>query len=168
MTPVRCERCCAQLFLRAAQEVLAQVLDEAVAACEIVRMAQPISLQDMVVVLGLTGDQEGRVLFEFAGDTALRVAGVMNFGENFEEFNGMAGATLSELGNLIAGRAATLFNDSGGKLDISPPFVMRGVGMRSSDPMQRMSLVTSCGPVIVNFSTKRTKSAVTRIGERRP
>lgn len=155
MTQDKAEQC-AQVFLQATEEVLNQVLDEVVDPGQMALAPQPVSILEVAVILGLTGDQEGRVLFEFGQETALRIAGAMNFGETFVELDSMCRATLSELGNLVAGRAVTIFNDGGGNLQISPPILMCGMGMRSSDQsgVLRMCVRTSLGEVYVNLSVR--------------
>ncbi len=141
---------------RAAEEVLHQVLDEPVGQSRVSLVNSPVEILEVAVILGLTGDLEGRLLFEFSHATALQVAKAMNFGESFEELDPMARATLSELGNLVAGRFVSLHNDAGGELHISPPILMCGIGMRSSDQMavHRISVATQCGAVVVNLSVR--------------
>ncbi|MBT9588575.1 chemotaxis protein CheX [bacterium] len=154
---------CAQYFLQATGEVLKLVLNEAGVREEVTGMAHSGAVSDVVVILGLTGEaQEGRVLFELTHDTALRIVGAMNSGEEFDELNEMARATVAELGNLVAGRALTLFNDAGGNLHLSPPLLLYGVGIRIAhfSPANRMSVLSSLGEVGVNLWLRpKTNSA---------
>lgn len=147
-----CVKYCAQ----ATEEVLVQVLDGEVKRGQLSLVQSPVEILEVAVILGLTGDYEGRILFEFGHSTALKIAVAMNFGEPFEELDSMARATLSELGNLIAGRFVSLHNDSGGELHISPPILMCGIGMRSSDQsaVHRIGVETNCGEVFVNLSVR--------------
>ena len=147
---------CTETFVQATVEVLRDLYDEEYAPTPIVNVPSPVSILDVAVIVGLTGDWQGRVLFEFSMPTALGVVSVMNFGEVFEDLDSMARATLSELGNLVAGRAVTLVNDRGGMVHISPPILMAGLGMRSSDesPVQRFTVPTSSGEVGVNIAVK--------------
>jgi len=147
-----CVRHCAQ----ATEEVLVQVLDGEVKRGQLSMVQSPVEILEVAVILGLTGDYEGRILFEFSLVTALKIAGGMNFGEHFNELDSMARATLSELGNLIAGRFVSLHNDAGGELHISPPILMCGIGMRSSDQsaVHRIGVQTHCGEVFVSLSVR--------------
>lgn len=147
---------CVKYCTQATVEVLEQVLDGEVKRGESSMVQSPVEILEVAVILGLTGDYEGRILFEFGHGTALKIAVAMNFGEPFEELDSMARATLSELGNLIAGRFVSLHNDSGGELHISPPILMCGIGMRSSDQsaVHRIAVETNCGEVFVNLSVR--------------
>ena len=153
----------AQVFLRATHEILAELLDEVGTKGEIQSVDQPKAVFEVAVILGLTGDHEGRVVLEFCLDTALIIVSIMNFGEEFLDMDDMATATLTEMGNQVAGRAATIYNDAGGHLQISPPTLMCGMGMRCNDlhPATRMSVSIGAGDVVVNLST-RPKSILTQ------
>ena len=158
------EETCLQFCARATEEVLVQVLDGDVRRGQVSLVQSPVEILEVAVILGLTGDYEGRILFEFSHATALKIAVAMNFGEPFEEMDPMARATLSELGNLIAGRFVSLHNDAGGELHISPPILMCGIGMRSSDQsaVHRIGVETNCGQVFVNLLVRpRRLRAVT-------
>ena len=145
----------AQMFLRATDEILTELLDEKCNKGEIATVPEPKALFEVAVILGLTGDHEGRVVLEFCLDTALTIVSIMNFGEEFLDMDDMATATLTELGNQVAGRAATFYNDAGGSLQISPPILMCGMGMRCSDlhPATRLTVSIGAGDVVVNLST---------------
>lgn len=147
-------RGCVETFAQATQDVLDQILDEKANVGEAVRSSSPIDLLEVNIILGLTGDLEGRVMFEFNQADALMYCQVMNYGEEFTELDSLARSTLAELGNLIAGRAVTIIHDAGGRLSISPPIVMCGLGVRASDlnPVDRFPVVAPCGTMYVNMS----------------
>ena len=92
-------------------------------------------VQEVTVLLGLTGSLEGCFFLEFSKPSALKICEFMNFGEPFEELDDFACATLCELANLAGGRAVTLLNDNGGTLSIAP----RGDGPGSSGRSQGQS-----------------------------
>ena len=156
---------CTQTFVQATVEVLQDLLEQKLHPTPIETVDSPVAVLEVAVIVGITGNLEGRVLFEFSSRTALEIASVMNFGERFDEFNSMVRSTLSELGNLIAGRAVTLLNDSGADLHISPPILMCGLGMRSSDesPVKRFTVPTPCGDACVNLSTRPTERRITKL-----
>lgn len=156
------EETCLRFCAQATEEVLAQVLDGEIRQGEASVVQSPVEILEVAVILGLTGDHEGRILFEFGHATALKIAVAMNFGEPFEELDSMARATLSELGNLIAGRFVSLHNDAGGELHISPPILMCGIGMRSSDQsaVHRIGVETPCGQVYVNLSIRQRRAPI--------
>ena len=148
---------CFAAFQQGTEEVLIQVLEVPVEQGEVLVVDSPVAILEVAVIIGLTGDLDGRVIFEFNREAALKIASVMNFGEEFESLDdSMARATLSELGNLIGGRAVTLFNDGGNNLSISTPMLMCGLGIRTSDQqaVRKISVKTECGEVLVNLSVR--------------
>lgn len=147
---------CTAGFSRATEEILNTILEKPVTVGDSFTCTAPVDVMEVVVILGLTGDMEGRVLLECSEQTALKIVEAMNFGEAFETLEPMARATLNELGNLVAGRALTLFNDAGGRLSMTPPMLLCGVGMRASDraPVHVIPVETEHGPMRVNLSVK--------------
>ena len=150
---------CLEHFMRATQDVLETVQDRPVRLGPSLQISSPVEVMEVCVILGLTGDLGGRLLFEFSRQDALSIAGAMNFGETFTDLEGMARATLCELGNLIAGRALTTLNDEGGNLSISPPFFLCGLGIRAADdnPVLRFACETGSGNMFVNISTRNKR-----------
>lgn len=158
-------RDCVETFAQATQDVMDQILDEKAVVGEAASTSSPFELLEVNVILGLTGDLEGRVMFEFNQADALRYCQVMNYGEEFSELDSLARSTLSELGNLIAGRAVTIIHDQGGRLSISPPILMCGMGVRASDlnPVNRFPVRAACGEMYVNLSFRSTNKSNGRV-----
>ncbi len=95
----------------------------------LVKMAQPV--MGVVVMVGLAGDVEGRVLFDMSEDVALDIASRMN-GEQMTELDEMALSTVSELGNMVMGSVLSRLEAIGFNFDITPPTVMTGANMSIS------------------------------------
>ncbi len=74
------EDSCVKYCAQATEEVLVQVLDGEVKRGELSLVQSPVEILEVAVILGLTGDYEGRILFEFSHATALKIAVTMNFG----------------------------------------------------------------------------------------
>ncbi len=53
--------------------------------------------------------------------------------EEITEFDELAQATITELGNMITGRAVTKLSEMGYKFDVTPPAIFSGQNMQISD-----------------------------------
>jgi chemotaxis protein CheX len=108
----------------------------------------------VTAIVGVTGDSEGRVLFEMSRQTALAIAGEMNH-EPQLELGSLARDTLSELASMMTGRAISLLNDKGYKLRVSPPTLVAGDNvMISTAELETLTvpLETTHGEVVVNVA----------------
>lgn len=80
----------------------------------------------VLIMLGVTGQLEGQVIFEIKEENAKMLASKMMMGYEVPELDEMAMSAISELGNMIMGNAATVFSQQGTLIDITPPAVARG------------------------------------------
>ena len=147
-----------RVFADATVDVLATFMEKPATAGPLQTVRGSVPLLEVAVLLGITGNMQGRLLLEFSEETALKVCEAMNFGEPFETIDEMATATLCELANLAGGRAITLLNDGGGEFSIAPPTILYGTGMRASGVQSEVSVVpveTEAGTIIVNVSVAK-------------
>ncbi|TDI45482.1 MAG: chemotaxis protein CheX [Acidobacteria bacterium] len=143
-----------QPFISSAQEILESVLSGQIAAGRVQLSPAPLSGSAVTAVVGLTGDGEGRVLYEMSRDTALAIAGHMNE-EPMVELGTLARATLSELASMMTGRAISRLNDKGHHLRVSPPTLIAGDNVSISNVELETLVVpleTMHGEVIVNIA----------------
>lgn len=80
----------------------------------------------VMVIVGLTDQLRGNIVYNMTLDSAKRIASTMMMGMPVENFDAMAESAISELGNMLAANAATLFEGSGIKTNISPPTLIVG------------------------------------------
>lgn len=80
----------------------------------------------VLIMLGVTGQLEGQVIFEIKEENAKMLASKMMMGYEVPELDEMAMSAISELGNMVMGNAATVFSQQGTLIDITPPAVARG------------------------------------------
>lgn len=147
----------ATAFAEAATDVLATYLEKPAKTGRPTEVADPQELQEVAVIIGITGGMEGRLVLELDTACALRVCEAMNFGEPFDSLNPMARSTLAELANLIAGRAVTLLNDNGSAFSITPPVILCGIGMRASGVLSSTVIIpidTELGRLMVNIALR--------------
>jgi chemotaxis protein CheX len=119
----------------------------------------PFKADGTVTYLGISGDLEGRVIFQMEIDTALKIAGAMNQ-EEFDELNDIARSTIQELGNIISGNATTQLRSTadGKTIDITPPCLMIGQETTISDSVRsnylKVPLHTTYGDFIINLAVQ--------------
>ena len=142
-------------FVHAAFSVLKEILDVDIKRDRLKLKVSPIPTLGVAVVLGITGDVEGRVLYDMKKDTALKIAEVMN-DEKLPEFDELVRATINELGNIITGRAVSALNDLGYTFDLTPPSLFSGDNMDVSTLVDTLvvPLETPFGTVVVNVALR--------------
>jgi chemotaxis protein CheX len=141
-------------FVASAREILEEVLSGRIDAGKIRLSPAPISSLGVTAIVGVTGEGEGRVLFDMSRKTALAIASEMN-AEPQTELGSLAQDTLTELASMMTGKAVTLLNDRGHHLRVSPPTLVAGDNVTiSSAELETLvvPLSTSYGEVIVNVA----------------
>lgn len=141
-------------FVSSAREILEEVLSGRIEAGKIRLSPAPVSSRGVTAIVGVTGEGEGRVLFDMTIETALAIAAEMN-DEPQNGLGPLAKDTLSELASIMTGRAITILNDRGHRLRVSPPTLIAGENVTiSNTEMETMvvPLETSLGEVVVNVA----------------
>ena len=127
-------------FVEAAFAILSEVLGVEVKRGELYLKADSQPLLGVTIIVGLTGDVNGRVLYDMSSKTALAIASTMN-DEELKEFDALAKATIAELANMITARAITKLHDIGFNFEITPPAIIEGDNMQVSDPTAEALIV---------------------------
>ena len=127
-------------FVEAAFAILSEVLGVEVKRGELYLKADSQPLLGVTIIVGLTGDVNGRVLYDMSSKTALAIASTMN-DEELKEFDALAKATIAELANMITARAITKLHDIGFNFEITPPAIIEGDNMQVSDPAAEALIV---------------------------
>ena len=141
-------------FVSSAQEILQQVLRGEIAAGRVQLSPSPQTGSGVTAIVGVTGEGEGRVLYEMSQRTALGIAAEMN-DEPQDELGNLAKDTLSELASMMTGRAISLLNDQGHRLRVSPPTLIAGNNLTITNAELEtltVPLETSHGEVLVNVA----------------
>ncbi len=89
-------------------------------------------MMGVVIIVGLAGQVSGRLIIDTDKDTALKIASAMNQ-EELKEFDEMTYATLTELANMITGKAVTKLHELGFQFDLTPPALFTGDNIQISD-----------------------------------
>jgi chemotaxis protein CheX len=101
----------------------------------------PYSANNIVILIGITGDIKGQAMLSFDESMALKVVSKMMGGMEIKDLDDIGKSALSELGNMILGNSATLLFNIGVEIDITPPTLMTGENLSvSGNQMQVISV----------------------------
>jgi chemotaxis protein CheX len=126
-------------FIGASTTVLSQMANiEAKIGKPYVRQS-PYTGGDVVILIGITGEIKGQVIFSFKQSEALKIASGMMGGMALTELDEISKSAISEMTNMILGNAATLLSNKGIVIDITPPSLLMGQSLQIST--QKMTTV---------------------------
>ncbi|NLG52787.1 MAG: chemotaxis protein CheX [Clostridiales bacterium] len=91
----------------------------------------PYHADNLVIVIGLTGDLHGQAIISTQHKTACSISSVM-MGGDIASFNEEVKSAIAELSNMITGNAITLLSQADIFLDMTPPSVLTGENMSIS------------------------------------
>ncbi|GBF23464.1 chemotaxis protein CheX, partial [Candidatus Gastranaerophilus sp. (ex Termes propinquus)] len=106
---------------KAFEEIIAETIGSEITPCEELKLA---STEILSVIIGVTGNINGRILLNTTVATANKLAEFMNFGEPLDNKDDLF-IYLSEFANMYCGRMVTYINDRFGKREvwITPPAI---------------------------------------------
>ena len=110
------------------------------------------------VVIGITGQLAGSVIFGMSGPTALQIGSTM-LGQTVTLFDALVASAIAEMGNMICGTALRNLSDAGYHCDITPPTIVRGDAQIQtlSVPALVMPLNTAHGPIYMIVGLQNRK-----------
>lgn len=115
---------------------------------------------DLSVVLGIVGDMQGQIIYGIGSQTAKGIVGRMMGGVEITELDELGMSAIAELGNMITGNATGRFEKMAVAMDISPPTVLTGQGVRITWPLHRALVVpleTEVGTVTISVNLEERK-----------
>ncbi|NLM38716.1 MAG: chemotaxis protein CheX [Firmicutes bacterium] len=101
------------------------------------------------VVIGVTGDLTGSLLYSFPKEMALEMVKIMS-GMEMDELDAFVTSAMGELANIISGNALTRLSQQNYNCNIVPPQIMVGGG-RSLSMATPQAIVLSLETAIGNF-----------------
>ncbi|MEK5061618.1 MULTISPECIES: chemotaxis protein CheX [unclassified Paenibacillus] len=112
-------------FLESARLVFEQLIQISPSAGKL-GIKQVEFLEDHIwILIGMTGQLNGKVVFGIQEQVALRIVSAMMGGFVISEMDEMGQSAISELGNMISGNASTILYNQGIAVDITPPQVTK-------------------------------------------
>lgn len=115
---------------------------------------------DLVVIVGLTGEIKGQVMFVMDNSTAINIAKKMTFDESLNELNELAESAMSEMANMISGSTSMFMYSDKIIIDITPPSLCRGEGMKITSKNKFVSIpldIGELGKFLINISFEEIK-----------
>jgi chemotaxis protein CheX len=109
-----------QPFINAADAVLAQGLQCPTTVGNLSMEQEAYRRKGVAALVWITGDIEGRIIFDLDTETAVRVASTFA-GAELPESDELVKETVFELANQVIGNAVTSLNDQGFHFRVHPP-----------------------------------------------
>jgi len=145
-----------QPFINAADAVLAETLACPVTVSDISMSDETYQRHATAAMIEITGDIEGRVIFDVEDSAAMKVASAIS-GTEMEADPEMIREAVAELANLVIGNAVTSLNDQGFRFKVHPPVDHPGQqGFRGSEDVEAlvMDFSSPAGSVFMNVAMR--------------
>jgi chemotaxis protein CheX len=143
-----------QPFINAADAVLAQGLQSPLTMGSLSMEEEAYRRKGVAAMVRLTGDIEGRVIFDLDPATAVRVARGFA-GADLPESDDLVRETVFELANQVIGNAVTTLNDQGFHFRVHPPVLHDAEqGEKGSEDTEALVMwfETSSGNIFMNIA----------------
>jgi CheY-specific phosphatase CheX len=112
-----------ELAKKSFEDVVSEVSGEGINAAEafVIKNEDKLSLS---IIIGLSGETNGRILLNTSAEYGKNIATAMNFGDELDNEEDLY-VYLAEFANMVCGRTATHINNQFGKREIwiSPPAI---------------------------------------------
>ncbi|QNO14083.1 chemotaxis protein CheX [Alkalicella caledoniensis] len=133
-------------FFLATKEVLQMMLDVETERGQLEVLDGMIANKDVNVLLGVTGDLKGSILFSFPEKMTLEMVRIMA-GMEMEQVDAFVSSALGEVANIISGNAMTKLTSSNYVCDIVPPQIFVGENKSFSMASQKSLLLPLKTPI---------------------
>lgn len=154
-----------QPFINSADAVLAQGLQSPVSIETLSMEEETYRRKGIAAEVYLTGEIEGRVIFDVDLEAAVQLASRLGGVEVSETDDDLVSEAVCELANQIIGNAVTTLNDQGFHFHVRPPTQHTSEqGSKSSEDTEAMvmSFNTSSGNVFMNVALRYHRRALER------
>jgi len=139
-------------FIEGASSILNQTCHTEVAMGKPHLKNSPFETDSVAVIIGITGDVKGQVIFTMTTNNAKKIASRMMMGMEVNELDDMSKSAISELTNMILGTTATNFSKLGVTIDITPPSLLLGNAMQiSTSKAETLGIPLNMAEIGVDF-----------------
>jgi chemotaxis protein CheX len=146
-------------FYKAVLDVFKLMLDINPEREELAVVDDMITGNEANVMIGITGDLAGSVLFGFTKDMTLEMVKIMS-GMEMKKLDSFVSSALGEVVNIISGNAVTNLSKEGYTCDISPPQVIIGENRSISMATEKaltLPIKTEIGKFEINISVRENQ-----------
>jgi chemotaxis protein CheX len=143
-----------KIFIDSTAVLFRELIGPVVDAPSISMKPSPVAGREVMAIIGLAGEAQGRVIFDMDMFTAVQLAGHM-LGEPSPGMTPLVRSSIAELASMAIGRAISRINDGGMRLSMSPPTVITGANLVSYDQCFETLVApfaTAYGEVRVNIT----------------
>ncbi|KXS49919.1 chemotaxis protein CheX [Halanaerobium congolense] len=108
------------------------------------------------VIIGMTGDIRGSIVYSFSEEMALKVVAAMS-GMEMDTLDKFVTSAMGELGNIISGKATVGLSEQDLECDIVPPQIVTGKEINitsEADSVLMVNFNTELGDFDVSFAIK--------------
>ncbi len=147
-------------FVKAAIDVLRSEIKSDVERGKLRLETSSAASHDVSVMIGLTGDAQGVVLYGMQVETAVQIVSRM-LDQECDELDAMAQSGIAEMGNVITGLASRGLSEAGFQCNITPPTLIVGKNTQIGTldiPRIALPLKTECGEIEINLALRELKS----------
>jgi len=145
-----------QPFINAADAVLSGGLQSPMSIGNVSMDEEAYRRRGVAALIWITGDIEGRIIFDLDPQTATRIASKLA-GMEMPEPDGLVKEAVCEMANQIIGNAVTTLNDQGFHFRVHPPVVHASdQGLKGTEDTEAlvMCFETSSGNVFMNIAMR--------------
>src|SRR5713101_3050200 len=160
-----------QPFINAADAVLSQGLQSPMSIGNLSMEEEAYRRKGVAALVWVTGDIEGRIIFDLDPETAVRVASRFA-GTELPESDELVRETVCELANQVIGNAITTLNDQGFHFRVHPPVLHTSEHVSTSSEDTEALVIcfeTASGSVFMNialrYNVQRSDGLATAAGQ---
>lgn len=113
-------------FIEASQSVIMMMTGNKPELGKVYIRKTPYESDNIVVIVGLTGNIRGQVVMALGAEAAMKIASAMMGGMPVTQLDDMSKSAIAELANMIMGNTATLLSGKGLRVEITPPSLLIG------------------------------------------
>jgi chemotaxis protein CheX len=150
-----------QPFINAADAVLSQGLNSPIEIGNLTMEKEAYRRKGVAAMVELSGDIEGRVIFDAAPQTAAKIASKLT-GTELPETDSLVREAVCELANQVIGNAVATLNDQGFHFRVHPPRLHtseHGPKITTHTEALVLCFETSSGSVYMNIALRYGSSA---------
>jgi len=149
-----------QPFINSADAVLAQGLQSPMSIGNLSMEEEAYRRKGVAALVWLSGDIEGRIIFDLDPETSVRVASRFA-GAELPESDELVRETVCELANQVIGNAVTSLNDQGFHFRVHPPVIHTSEhGVKGSEDTEALVICfeTCSGNLFMNIALRYNRS----------
>lgn len=147
-------------FIRSAKLIFEKEIKINLVRKDLVKKEQATPSLPVSIVIGVTGPVRGQVVYSMDQNFAYNVAKAMMPNKLPHEIRKMINSAVSEMANMITGRASMEMAGESDMIDITPPAVFTGPGMQMdflSIPTISLSFLSEIGVLEINIALSENR-----------